>query len=190
MRKKVVVFLVLLVVFISGSFIFPNPFLHSASAEAMLQPRGAGGLPPLLSVSKLQGADVKTRTLHMSIGLALRNQDQLSALLQSLYNPSSPNYHQYVTQDEFAQRFGPTAVQRQAVIDYLTRQGFSVTQVYPDLVDFSGSVSKTERVFGITINDYRILFRKPRLLRAGLNKHVPGHLSVFDELCENTLGVL
>src|SRR5947209_6452554 len=92
-RKKVVVVLVFLVVFICGSFVFPSPFLHSASAEAMLQPRSVGGLPPLLSVSRLQGKDVKNRTLHMSIGLALRNQDQLSALLQSLYNPSSPNYH-------------------------------------------------------------------------------------------------
>ena len=154
MRKKVVVLVVLLVVFISGSFIFPNPFLHSASAEAMQKPGVVGGLPPLLSVSRLQRADVKTRTLHMSIGLALRNQDQLSALLQSLYNPSSPNYHQYVTQDEFAQRFGPTAAQRQAVIEYLIREGFSVTQVYPDLIDFSGSVSKAERAFGVTINDY------------------------------------
>ena len=54
MRKKVVVFLVLLVVFISGSFTFPNRFLHSANAEAMLQPRDVGSLPPLISVSKLQ----------------------------------------------------------------------------------------------------------------------------------------
>jgi len=153
-RKKVVVFLVLLVVFICGSFVVPGPFLHSARAEAMLQPGSVGGLPPLLSVSRLQSRDVRNQTLHMSIGLALRNQDQLSALLQSLYNPSSPDYHQYLTQDEFAQRFGPTAAQRQAVIDYLTRQGFSVTQVYPDLVDFSGSMSKAERVFGVSINDY------------------------------------
>jgi len=153
-RKKVVVFLVFLVVFICASFVFPGPFLHAASAEAMLQPESVGGLPPLLSVSKLQSRDVKNQTLHMSIGLALTNQDQLSAFLQSLYNPSSPNYHQYLTQDEFAQRFGPTDVQRQAVIDYLTRQAFSVTQVYPDLVDFSGSMSKAERVFGVSINDY------------------------------------
>jgi len=153
-RKKVVVFLVFVVVFICGSFIFPNQFLQSAHAEAMLQPKNVGSLPPLLRVSKLQGADIKTRTLHMSIGLALRNHDQLSALLQSLYNPSSSNYHQYLTQDEFAQRFDPTAGQRQAVIDYLTRQGFAVTQVYPDLIDFSGPVSKAERVFGVSMNDY------------------------------------
>jgi kumamolisin len=90
----------------------------------------------------------------MSIGLALRNQDQLSALLQGLYDPSSPNYHQYLTPDEFAQQFGPTAEQRQAVIDYLTKQGFTVTQAYTDLIDFSGSESQAEQVFGVTINDY------------------------------------
>ena len=155
MRKKVVVFLVLVAVFISGSIIFPSRFLHSASAEAQLPLGNIGSPPPLLSVSKLQGAEPTTRTLHMSIGLSLRNQDQLSALLQSLYNPSFPAYHQYLTPDEFAQRFGPTAAQRQAVIDYLIRQGFTVTQVYPDLVDFSGSVLRAEQVFGVTINDYR-----------------------------------
>ncbi len=154
-RKKVVVFLVVVVVLLIGSFIFPSRFLHSANAEARLQPMDVGSLPPLLSVSQLQGADQSNRTLQMSIGLALRNQDQLSALLQSLYDPSSPNYHQYLTPDEFAQRFGPTAEQRQAVIDYLTQQGFTVTQTYTGLVDFSGSESQAEQVFGVTINNYK-----------------------------------
>jgi kumamolisin len=153
-RKKVVVFLVVLVVLLIGSFIFPSRYLRSANAEAALRPMDVGSLPPLLRVSRLQGADQSNRTLHMSIGLALRHQDQLSALLQSLYDPSSPGYHQYLTPGEFAQRFGPTAEQRQAIIDYVTRQGFTVTQTYPGLVDFSGSESQAERVFGVTINDY------------------------------------
>jgi kumamolisin len=154
-RKKLVVFLAVLVVLLIGGFIFPSRFLHSAQAEARLQPMDVGGLPPLLSVSRLQGVDSSNRTLHMSIGLALRNQAQLSALLQSLYDPSSPNYHQYLTSDEFAQRFGPTAEKRRAVVDYLTQQGFTVTQTYTNLVDFSGSESQAEKVFGVTINDYQ-----------------------------------
>ncbi len=154
MRKKVIVFSVLLAILFSGSFILPNRFLHSASAEALLRPAGIGNLPPLLRVSQLRGAEHATRTLQMSVGLALRNQYQLSAFLQGLYNPSSSIYHHYLTQDEFVQRFAPTAAQRQAVIDYLTREGFSVTQVYPNLIDFSGSVSKAEKVFKVAINDY------------------------------------
>jgi len=154
-RKKVVVFLVVVVVLLISGVIFPSRFLRSASAEARLQPMDVGSLPPLLSLSQLQGADQSNRTLQMSIGLALRNQDQLSALLQGLYDPSSPTYHQYLTPDEFAQQFGPTAEQQQAVIDYLTQQGFTVTQTYSGLIDFSGSESQAEQVFGVTINDYQ-----------------------------------
>jgi kumamolisin len=151
-RKKVVVFLVVLLI---GCFIFPSRLLPSAKAGAQLQPMDVGSLPPLLSVSQLQGADQSDRALHMSIGLTLRNQNQLSELLQSLYDPSSPDYRHYLTPDEFAQRFGPTSEQRQAVIDFLTRQGFSISQTSTDLIDFSGAESLAERVFEVTINNYR-----------------------------------
>jgi len=86
----------------------------------------------------------------MSIGLSLRNQGQLGTLLQGLYNPASANYHRFLTPGEFAQQFGPTAGQRQAVIDYLTQRGFTITQTYPTLIDFRGPVSLAEQVFGVT----------------------------------------
>ena len=156
MRNKVGVIVGLLVIVVVGGLIIPTRFFHSAHAEAQLQPMDIGGLPPLLNLSQLLGSDNTDRTLQMSVGLALRNQDQLSALLQSLYDPSSPNYHQYLTPDQFAQQFGPTADQRQAVISYLTGQGFTVTQTYSTLIDFSGPESLAERVFGVTINDYQI----------------------------------
>ena len=155
MRKKGVVFFAFLAVLLAGSFIFPSRFFHPANAEARLQPMSVGGIPPLLRVSQLRGADRSNRTLQMSMGLALRNQGQLSALLQSLYNPSSPNYHRFLTPAEFAQQFGPTAGQRQAVIDYLTHQGFTITQTYPTLIDFRGPLSLAEQVFGVTINKYQ-----------------------------------
>ena len=59
----------------------------------------------------------------------MRNQDQLNTLLRDLYDPSSPRYHQFLSVDEFAQQFGPTTDQQQAVKDNLTQQGFSVTRI-------------------------------------------------------------
>ncbi|HKV58955.1 MAG TPA: protease pro-enzyme activation domain-containing protein, partial [Ktedonobacteraceae bacterium] len=154
MRKKVGVIVGLLIILVVGGLIIPTRFFHSAHAETQSQPVDVGNLPSILSLSQLLGSDTANRTLQMSVGLALRNQDQLSALLQSLYDPSSSNYHQYLTPDQFAQQFGPTASQRQQVIDYLTGQGFTVTQTYSTLIDFSGSESLAERVFGVSINDY------------------------------------
>src|SRR6266567_756739 len=130
----------LLVVFILAGVLLPGRFFLAAKAEGALAPRVVGGLPPLIRVSHSLGQDQTHRTLQMSVGLALRNEDQLQALLQNLYNPSSADYRHFLTVDEFAQRFGPTDAQQQAVMNYLTQQGFTVTQTYSShaLIDFRG----------------------------------------------------
>jgi kumamolisin len=130
-------------------------YVQSAHAEAQFLPTEVGSLPSLLKASQMLESDTSDRTLSMNIGLALRNQDHLNSLLASLYDPSSAMYRQYLTPDEFAQQFAPTPDQRQAVIDYLTQQGFTITQVYPTLIDFSGPQSLAEKTFSVSINDYQ-----------------------------------
>lgn len=155
MRKKVGVILGLLIIFVLGGVLTSIRYIQSARAEALAQPMEVGSLSPLLKVSQFLGSDSSNRTLHMGIGLTLRNQDHLNALLASMYDPSSSNYHQFLTPDQFNQEFAPTPDQRQAIIDYLAQKGFTVTQTYPTLIDFSGPQSLAERVFGVTINDYQ-----------------------------------
>jgi subtilase family serine protease len=156
-RYRVFVILGLLIVFILAGVGLPVHYFLSAKAAGQLAPRDVGGIPPLLSVSHRLGLDRSNRTLQMSVGLAMRNQDQLNALLHDLYNPSSPAYHRFLTVDQFAQQFGPTREQQQAVITYLTQQGFTITQTYPNrlLIDFSGSESLAERTFNVKIYDYQ-----------------------------------
>lgn len=157
MRKKVAVFFALVVVLVLGGLFVPSRFFHAARADSELVPRDVGGLPPLVRVSQLRGVDQANRTLQMSVGLALRNRDQLNALLHDLYDPTSPRYHQFLTVDQFAQEFSPTPDQQQAVIGYLKQQGFTITQTYPNrlLIDFSGPESLAEQVFHVSINDYQ-----------------------------------
>ena len=153
MRRKIGVIVGLLAILLLGSLFLPNRFFHGAQAER-LHRHDVGGLPPLVHFSQLQGTDDQSRLLQMSVGLSLRNQARLSALLAGMYDPASPYYHQFLTPNEFAQQFGPTAEQQQAVIDYLTQQGFTVTATYPTLIDFNGPESLAEQVFGVSINDY------------------------------------
>lgn len=156
MRYKGIVFLILVVTLVVGTLLLSTRFFRPAQAQ-QLRPMAVGGVPPLVSVSQLQGADQANRTLQMSVGLSLRNQDQLNALLRDLYDPASPSYRQFLSVDEFAQRFGPTAEQQQVVMNYLTQRGFTITQTYPNhlLIDFSGPESLAEQVFGVTINSYQ-----------------------------------
>src|SRR5438445_3883596 len=51
------------------------------------------------------GRLAETRRLDLAIGLPLRNREALSNLLAQLYDPSSPNYHRYLTPEQFTERF-------------------------------------------------------------------------------------
>ncbi len=158
MRYKFALFPGLLSILLLGTFFLPGRFMSSAHAAGAMTLTDVGGLPPLISVSQLLGSDSHSkRTLQMSVSLALRNQAQLTRLLQDLYDPSSASYHQFLSVDAFAQQFGPTPDEEQTVENYLTQEGFTVTQTYPNhmLIDFSGPQSLAEQVFGVTINDYQ-----------------------------------
>ena len=76
---------------------------HVPQAAARLQP--ASRLPA-------------TNRLELAIGLPLRHREALTNLLRQLYTASSPNYHHYLTAEEFAKTFGPTEQEYQAAIRF------------------------------------------------------------------------
>jgi subtilase family serine protease len=156
-RYRVFIILGLLIVFALAGVLLPVRYFLSAKAAGQLAPRVVGSIPPLLSVSHQKGLDQSHGTLQMSVGLATRNQDQLRTLLHNLYDPSSSSYHHFLTVNQFAQQFAPTAEQEQAVISFLKQQGFTITQTYPNhlLIDFSGSKALAEQVFNVRIYDYQ-----------------------------------
>ena len=111
---------------------------------------------PLVSRAHLVGPADAQQQLNLSVGLQLRNRSDLASLLSDLNNPRSSRYHQYLTPQEFAALFGPTADQVQQVKDYLQQQGLTVTNVAPNglLIDATATVSQAEAAFRVTINNY------------------------------------
>ena len=107
----------------------------------------------LQSVNRLAPA---TR-LGIIIGLPLRNQQEADDLFQQIYDPASPNYHKYLTPDQFAQRFGPTEQDYQTLIDFAKTNGLTVTGTHPNrtLLDVSGTVAQIEKVFHVSMRVYQ-----------------------------------
>ncbi len=95
--------------------------------------------------------------LNLSIGLTPNNLPQLDDLLQGLYDPQSPNFHQFLTPDRFNHLFAPTPDQVQQVEDYLQGQGLTVTDVSSNhlLINASASVSQAQQAFNMQIGDYQ-----------------------------------
>jgi uncharacterized repeat protein (TIGR03803 family) len=87
----------------------------------------------------------------------LRNQESLTNLLEQLYDPTSPQYRHYLSSEQFAEKFGPTKQDYEAVIVYAKAQGLAVTATHSNrtLLDVSGSVADIERVFHVTMHTYQ-----------------------------------
>lgn len=103
------------------------------------------------------GRENASDRLKLAIGLPLRNQDELTNLLQQLYDPASTNYHHYLTPEEFTARFGPTEEDYRALVQYAERNGFTVTATHPNRVvlDVDASVADIERALHVEMRTYQ-----------------------------------
>jgi uncharacterized repeat protein (TIGR03803 family) len=98
-----------------------------------------------------------TNDLRLVLGLPLRNQAALAGLLRDLYDPASPGYRQYLTPGQFAERFGPSERDYEAVAHFATSHGLTVTGTHANrtLLDVQGSVAKVEKAFHVRMEVYQ-----------------------------------
>jgi len=89
--------------------------------------------------------------LMMQIQFKLRNRAALDKLLEEQQNPASPNYHKWLTPNEFRHRFGRTEAEQKAVASWLASEGFAVTRRDGGAIEFNGPVASARRAFAVTI---------------------------------------
>ena len=95
--------------------------------------------------------------MHLAIGLPLRNREQLTNLLEEIYNPASPNFRHFLKADEFAASFGPSAEDYQSVIDFAKAHHLKIDRTHPNrtLVDVSGSVASIEDALHVHMQRFK-----------------------------------
>ncbi len=116
-----------------------------------------GHVPPVTQRLASIGRPESSRRLDLAIGLPLRNREQLTNLLQDLYQPSNAGFRHYLTANQFASSFGPSQEDYQAVMDFAKSHGLIVKATHPNrtLLDVSGSVADIEKAFHITMRLYQ-----------------------------------
>jgi len=103
------------------------------------------------------GRLAQTKVLRLVIALPLRNQEELNRLLDDLYDPSSPSYRNFLTVEEFTDKFGPTQEDYAALIRFAHENGLRVTGTSRNRVNLnvSGTVANIERAFHVTLGLYQ-----------------------------------
>src|SRR5215467_12401265 len=76
-------------------------------------------------------------------------QSDLGQLLQQQQDPSSPNYHKWLTPEQYADRFGVSASDAARIAEWLTSQGFVVSNTARSRgwITFTGTAEQTRNAF-------------------------------------------
>ena len=82
----------------------------------------------------------------------------LQTYLESVQNPSSPNYRKWLTPDEFGTRFGVAETDLATVQSWLRAHGFTVSKVAKGrmAIEFSGTAGQIQEAFHTSIHGYLV----------------------------------
>ena len=103
--------------------------------------------------AKSLGLESPSKPMNVHVMLNLRNQSQLQSLIKDIQDTNSPNYHKFLTKQQFAAQFAPTASDSKKVADYLTANGLKVTHIdsHNLVVSATGTVDTIQKTFNIQI---------------------------------------
>jgi len=107
----------------------------------------AGRVP---SATRLQG-------ITLVFSLTVDQQADLQTLVAAQQNLSSPLYHQWLTPDQYATRFGMSDADIATTESWLQQQGFSIDSVAraKSRIIFSGTAGQAEAAFGTELHYYK-----------------------------------
>jgi subtilase family serine protease len=111
-----------------------------------------------LAAAQPIGAPPDAQRLRIGMVLAHPHPAQEDALLAGLFDRASPDYHQFLTPAEYAQRFGVTDATQSATRAWLRAGGLDVEEVSGagDYFLASGTIGQIEALLKTTIGTYRI----------------------------------
>lgn len=135
----------------------PRPLITQAVDEAQVTVL-KGNTHPLARPEFDLGTAPATLPMQRML-LVLKRSDAQEAALEQLLddqqNKDSPNYHKWMTPEQFGQQFGPTDADLQTITLWLQSHGFEVGSTKGRTVlEFSGSASQVQEAFHTTIHKY------------------------------------
>jgi subtilase family serine protease len=116
------------------------------------QSRGAVASPQNL------GPEDPSKLITVTVWLNQHNKAALDELVRQMYEPSSANYHHWLTREEYKADFAPTAQDAAIVRSFLASHNLSVssTDKYNHFVRAQGRIGDVQNAFHVLINRYQV----------------------------------
>lgn len=103
-------------------------------------------------------ADTKLEGISIVFNRSAAQEAGLQALIAAQQNPASAQYHQWLSPDQFAARFGMADADLSKVQSWLEQQGFSIDSVArsKNAIHFTGTARQVETAFQTEMHLYKI----------------------------------
>jgi len=105
------------------------------------------------------GPEDPSKLITVTVWLNQHNKAALDELVRQMYQPGSPNYHRWLTREQYRSRFAPTAEEATQVRDYLIAHNFTVTSLekYNHYLVAQGRVIDAQNAFNVQLS--RVSFK-------------------------------
>jgi len=137
-----------------------SALILAALAAAVSQAAGVplrDGVLPALSKSKVVGNVDPNQKLTIGIGLQPRHLAELEAFADSVSDPSSPNFRQFMTPEQVGLNFGASVTDQTNLVNYLKSKGFTIDLVAPSGAGIiaTAKISQIQTAFGTTLKMFQ-----------------------------------
>jgi len=128
-------------------------FTPSANAQANSENRSRA-----LARAANLGAEDLSKPITVTVWLKHHNQAAFDELVRQLYDRNSPNYHRFLTREQYHARFAPTAQDAAAVRSYLAARNLKISAVdtHNHYVSATGRVADVQSAFKVQLNRFYI----------------------------------
>ncbi len=97
------------------------------------------------------------QSMRLVLALPLRDEAGLEEFLADVYDSASPNYHHFLTVEQFTERFGPTQDDYDTLVRFAKNNGLTVVKTSRNRVnlDVTGSVATIEKALHVSMGLYQ-----------------------------------
>jgi hypothetical protein len=120
-----------------------------------------GNVHPLARLEFDRGIVSEATPMKRMMLVLQRSPEQQAALgkfMDEQLSKDSPNFHKWLTPEQFGKQFGPADADIQTVTDWLTRQGFQEIKMGAGrtAIEFSGNVGQVRNAFHTEIHQFNV----------------------------------
>ena len=134
--------------------------LFSPHAWAQNLGRAALPYPTAETPAAIDRGELKSETgdtpMTVTVALRLPSIEEAEAMMKSLHTPGDPQFHKFLTAEQFTARFAPKDANIAQVIAAFGKYGLVAERTSATTLKVTGSPASMERAFAVSLHNYEV----------------------------------